>query len=261
MRYLRLYLYFIRFSVSRALEFRWDLLLRVVMDAVFYATSLAFFSVVYGHTSLIGGWNRDQIYIFICGYFLVDALFMTTFSNNLWRLPILVNHGDLDYYLTRPVSSIFFLSLRDFAVESSVNALAAGGLVAWSLARYPGELGAARIALFLAYLLAGTYLLYLVRLAFVIPVFWVHSAQGFVHVSWALTQLGERPIQIYRPWLRWTLLTVLPFGFIATVPAHVLFDGLSPTGLANLLAVAALGTVGVRAFWRSGLAAYSSASS
>jgi rhomboid protease GluP len=42
-RYLTLYLYFLRFSFSRALEFRVDFLFRVVMDVVYYAVNIAFF--------------------------------------------------------------------------------------------------------------------------------------------------------------------------------------------------------------------------
>ena len=45
---------------------------------------------------------------------VADAIHMTVFSNNMWWFPIFINRGDLDYYLIRPVSSLFFLSLRDY---------------------------------------------------------------------------------------------------------------------------------------------------
>jgi len=96
-RYLRLYLYFVRFSFSRAMEFRVDFYFRVVMDATFYAVHILFFTLLYRHTSLLGGWTLDQAYVFVCGYLLIDAINMTLFSNNLWWLPILVNRGDLEY--------------------------------------------------------------------------------------------------------------------------------------------------------------------
>ncbi len=261
MRYLRLYLHFVRFSLSRALEFRFDFYFRIVMDVVFYATNLAFFTVLYGQTRELGGWSLDQIYLFATGYFVVDALFMTIFANNVWWLPILVNKGDLDYYLVRPVSSLFFVSLRDFAANSLVNLLIAGGLLGWAIARYPQPLGAGRVAIFVALLLLGTYLLYLVRLLFCLPVFWTHSGHGLLEVSWALTLFGERPVEIYRSWLRAALLTVLPLAFVASVPVSVLFSGWTAWGLAH----AALVTLGMTALtlwlWRRALAAYASASS
>lgn len=261
MRYLRLYLHFLRFSFSRALEFRLDFFFRIVMDVVFYAVDLIFFTLLYGHTSVLGGWSLDQVYLFVCGYFLVDALHMAIFANNLWWLPIFINRGDLDYYLVRPVSSLFFLSLRDFAANSFMNVVIAAGLVTWALWRYPGELGAGAILAYLAFLLLGVFLLYLSRLTFIIPVFWLQSDRGLAEVSWAMARLGERPVQIYAGWLRWLLLTVVPMAFIASVPAYILFQGLSLRWLA-LAAVVTAGLCGFTLwFWRRAMTAYTSASS
>ena len=260
-RYFRLYLHFLRFSWSRAMEFRVDFYFRVFMDAVFYVVNIAFFSVLYRHTSFLGGWNLDQIYVFVCSYLFVDALYMTVFANNMWWLPLFINRGDVDYYLVRPVSSLFFLSLREFAANSFLNLLMAGGLVAWSVLRYPEALGVGRIALFVGFLVLGTFIMYLVRLLFVIPTFWLHSGTGLRELSWSMTDLAERPVQIYDTWLRRALLTVLPIAFIASVPTAVLFEGLTPQRL--LLSVAVTGgllTVAIW-IWHRGLTAYSSASS
>lgn len=261
MRYVRLYLYFIRFSLSRAFEFRVDFYFRVAMDCIYYAVSIAFFAVLYTRTGLVGGWTVDQAYVFACGFMFVDAVFMTVFANNLWMLPIFVNKGDLDYYLVRPVSSLFFLSLREFAANSFLNLVIAGGLVAWSLLRYPEPIGPARAAVFVLLLLDGVFVTYLLRLLFITPVFWLHSGRGLDELHFSMEKLGERPHQIYTGWLRGMLLTVVPFAFLSSVPSHVLFEGLTAARLLHIAAVTAgLFAVAVW-FWRRGLRAYSSASS
>ena len=140
-RYLRLYAHFLRFSFSRAMEFRLDFGFRIVMEGMFYALQFAFFAILYRHTALLGGWTADQAIVFVCGYFLIDAIHMTVFSNNLWWFPVFVNRGDLDYYLVRPVSTLFFMSLRDFAANSFVNLLIASGLLVWSLVRFKALFG------------------------------------------------------------------------------------------------------------------------
>lgn len=261
MRYLRLYLHFLRFSFSRAFEFRVDFFLRIVMDCVYYAVSIAFFSILYSRTGLVGGWTLDQAYVFVCGLLFVDAIHMTVYANNMWMLPQFINKGDLDYYLVRPVSSLFFLSLREFAANSFLNLLIAAGLVAWSLARYPEPLGAARVVAFLALLVNGGFVMYVLRVLFIIPVFWVHSPRGLDELHFAIEKLGERPHQIYSGWLRGLLLTVLPFGLLSSLPSHVLFDGLTIERAVNVTVVTA-GLFGVAVWlWRRGLRAYSSASS
>ena len=65
MRYLTLYAHFLRFSFSRAMEFRLNFFFRVVMDVVYYVVNLAFFTVIYQHTTLLGGWTLDQVYVFV----------------------------------------------------------------------------------------------------------------------------------------------------------------------------------------------------
>ena len=260
-RYPRLYLAFLRFSFAKAMEFRVDFYFRVVMDIVFYAVQLAFFTLIYRHTTLLGGWDLDQIYIFVCGAMWVDALHMTVFANNMWWLPIYVNRGDLDYYLVRPVSPLFFLSVREFAANSFLNLLIAGGLVAWSLARYPEALGAGRVLIFLVLLALGTFVHYLLRLLFIIPVFWLHSNRGLDEVAWPLSRLARRPHQIYPLAVRAVIVTVLPFAFTVSYPAHAFFDGLDGPTFLHLAGVTLGLFLVVVAFWRRGLRAYASASS
>jgi ABC-2 type transport system permease protein len=261
MRYLRLYLYFLRFSFSRAFEFRVDFWFRIVMDCVYYAVHLAFFAIIYARSGVVGGWTLDQTYVFVCGFLLADAIQMTVFANNLWMLPVFINRGDLDYYLVRPVSSLFFLSVREFAANSFVNVLIASGLLAWSLGRYSGHLGALQITVFLLFIVLGAFLTYLSRMLFVIPVFWLHSSRGLDELYYTMDSMAERPHQIFPRWLRWIVLSVLPLAFVSSVPSHVLFDGLTVERLVHAVLVTG-GLFGLVLYaWRRGLESYASASS
>lgn len=261
LRYLRLYLYFLRFSFSRAMEFRLDFFFRIVMDAVFYLVQIAFFSVIYRHTALLGGWTYEQVLVFACGFFMIDALHMTVFANNMWWLPHFVNKGDLDYYLVRPVSSLFFLSLRDFAANSFVNLLIAGGLLTWALLIYPDPLGAGRIMLFLLFLLNGTCLYYLIHICFLIPVFWLHSGRGLGEMFYVLEKYSERPDRIFRGYMRRLLVTALPFSLIASYPTRLLFEQITPELLLHMAGATVIGFLIVIGFWKLALRSYASASS
>ena len=260
-RYLRLYVYFLRFSFSRAMEFRTDFFFRIFMDCAFYVIHLAFFGVLYQHTQLLGGWNLDQVLIFVAGVFVSDAVQMTLFSNNQWWLPIFVNRGDLDYYLTRPVSSLYFLSLRDFAANSFFNLVVAASILFWAVTRYPGHLPATNVAVYLVLLGNGFFLWYMLRMFFIIPVFWTHSARGLDQTSWSLQEFGERPHRIYTPWVRRSLMSIFPLALMISVPTQVLFEGPSLGILVNIAGVTGV-TFGLLVwFWGRGLANYSSASS
>jgi len=260
-RYLRLYGYFLRFSFSRAMEFRFDFFFRIFMDTLWYGHHLVFFWILYRHTSLLGGWTVDQMFVFAGGVFFADAIQMTMVANNLWMLPNYVNKGDLDYYLVRPVSSLFFLSLRDFAANSFVNLLMAIGLFTWALARFPGPLGGGAVAAYVGLLLLGCLLHYCLQMIFTIPVFWLHSSGGLREIFWSLDRYTSRPHGIFTGWVRKLLVSLLPFALIVSFPTAALFGGLTWRLVAHLAGVTAAAFLLMVWIWSRGLRAYSSASS
>ena len=260
-RYIRLYAYLLRFSFSRAMEFRMDFFFRIGMDLIWNAMYLAFFTVIFLHTGMLGGWNYDQVLVFVGVLFVTDAFHMTVFSNNMWWFPIHVNKGDLDYYLVRPVSSLFFMSFKEFAANSFVNLLIACGVLTWALARYPEPIPAGMIALLVALISLGVFINYLLSMVFLIPVFWIHNADGVKTLMWNLSSTGGRPHGIYKGWVRRILTTILPYALIASYPVDGLFGGHPADTLMHMVAVAICGALVLAVFWRVGLRAYSSASS
>jgi len=260
-RYVRLYAYLLRFSFSRAMEFRVDFFFRIGMDILWNAMNIVYFTVIFLHTGMLGGWNYDQVLVFVGVLFVTDAFQMTVFSNNMWWFPIHVNKGDLDYYLVRPVSSLFFLSLKEFAANSFVNLLIACGFLTWALARYPGPIPASMIALLLLLIGLGVFINYLINVIFLIPVFWIHNADGVKTLFWNLGSTGSKPHGIYKGWTRRILVSVLPFALIASYPVEGLFGGEPAATLLHMGAVAVVGSLVLAVFWRFGLRAYSSASS
>jgi len=260
-RYLRLYACFLRFSFSRAMEFRLDFFFRIGMDTIFYAVNLTFFWLIYQHSDLFGGWDFDQALIFASGIFVGDAVHMTVFSNNTWWFPIFVNKGDLDYYLVRPVSSLFFLSLRDFAANSFVNLLLAVAILLWALLRYPEPISGERLAMYVLLMGLGMFLNYVVQMIFLIPVFWMQSATGLREIWFALERYSGRPDAIYRGWVRRVLTSILPFALLVSFPTRALFGDDLGALLLHMGVVTGAAFLVLLVLWRTGLRAYGSASS
>ena len=263
LRYLRLYALLPAVLASAsAMHFRLDFFFRVGMDLLWYCVHLGFFSVLYRHTQTLGGLSHDQVLVFVGAVFVADALTMTVFSNNLWWLPIYVNKGDLDYYLVRPVSSLFFLSLREFAANSFLNLLMAVGVLTWALVRYPDPLGPGALMLFAGMMLTGCLLSYACNMLFIIPVFWLQSPAGLRELWWSIGSFMNRPHRVYSGWLRRLFVTAIPVAFIVSYPVETLFAGTQGGRVLLHLAAVVLGLFLVMVwFWKRGLRAYASASS
>jgi len=248
------------------MEFRVDFYFRIVMDILFYVVEISFFKIIYGHVSTLGGWTENQSLVFISSFLLVDALHMSIFANNMWWMPFFINKGDLDYYLVRPVSSLFFLSVRDFAANSFINLLIAIGIFTWSLVNYSHGTPEAPItlnSLFLygALILNGTFLYYVLGMFFIIPVFWIQSDRGFRDIWYQVSQLGSRPDVIFKGWVRRILTSVFPMALIVSFPSVLFFKGFEWTTLFHVLGMSLLMFCVMVFFWRRGLRSYSSASS
>jgi ABC-2 type transport system permease protein len=235
--------------------------MRIIMDILYYAVAIAFFKIIFLHTSTLGGWGEAQMMVFVSGYCIVDAINMTLFSNNMWQLPMLINRGDLDYYLTRPVSSLFFLSLRDFAANSFVNLLITFGIFVWAIDRYPDPISTGKIVLFLLLIMNGSFIFYCLNMLANLPVFFTHSPQGFGSMVWSLMKFGERPDRIYRGLMRRILTTIVPFSLIASFPTKLLLEKFEWETLLHLVGVTAGLFCFLLWFWRIALRNYSSASS
>lgn len=261
MRYIRLYLYFLRFSFSRAMEFRIDFFFRIVMDCFFYAINIAFYQILFLHTSQLGGWNEEQAMIFVSAYIMVDALQMTIFSSNLWWFPIFVNRGDLDYYLVRPVSTLFFMSVREFAANSLCNVVIAAGIMIWAISSYSKPLAWWKVMLFIILVCNGTFLYYIMNMLFSISVFWSHSARGFDAVFRQLCLVNERPDGIFRGSVRRVFTTILPFCLMCSFPARILFEDFRWVLLVHIFVVTTILFIILQILWHISLRAYSSASS
>lgn len=260
-RYLRLYLYFLRFSFSKAMEFRVDFTFRIIMDLAFYTMQFLFFKIIYLHTPILGGWNLEEMRIFIGAFIFVDAFNMTFFANNAWWFPTYINRGELDYYLTKPISSFFFIGFREIAANSFINFLVSISLLAYLIGSSTLEFNFIKLIVFVFLLINGALLYHFLNLAFLMVVFWSHSPRGFGDLFFTAEKIMNRPDGIFHGYMRRFFLHILPFSIMASYPTRFLINENSWHLLPEIL----LTSLGVYFFvfflWKKGLKSYSSASS
>lgn len=261
MRYLKLYLYFLQFSFSKAMEFRVDFFFRVVMDINFYIMQFLFFNILYLHTPILGGWTIDEVTIFIGAYIFTDAFNMTFFANNAWWFPTSINRGDLDYYLTKPVSSFYFIGFKEIAANSFINFLIACGLLSSILIKTPITLEPLKVFIFILCLINGGLLYYMTHLLFLMSVFWSQSPRGFGDVFYATEKVMHRPDGIFKGYFRRFFLHILPFSLMASYPTRYLISENSNSILTEIILSSLLLYLVVYFVWKNGLKSYTSASS
>lgn len=260
-RYFKLYKKLITFSASKGLEFRFDFYTRILMDLIYYLVSILFFKILFLHSSNVGGWTESQTMVFVGGFLFIDAIHMTIFSNNLWQIPMLINKGELDYYLIKPVSSLFLISFRDFAFNSLINLFFSIGILIWAIFQLPVFPSYITLFIYILFLLNGAIIFYCLHMFGNLVVFWLHSSDDFRFITWQMMKFGERPDKIYYGFGRKILITLLPYGVIASFPARIILDEFDWLIIIHCLSVSVVFLCVLYFIWKKGLKNYSSASS
>jgi ABC-2 type transport system permease protein len=261
MRYLKLWLTFFRASWMADLEYRINIILRVIGEIIWYAAQLSVFEVLYLHTPAINGWDVHSMRVFMGSLFLVDVIHMILFSENIDAMWSMVRKGDLDLYLVKPINSQFMVSFRKIGTTYLINMMMVLGYVGWGISQLSRPITWVDLGLYAFLLLCGTAIYYSLRFLFCCLLVLLQDASNLHFLWYQLFRLAQRPDAIYPTPLRWIVLTVFPIGFLASVPSRVLIEGLP----LELLLAAPLIALFLLFFsnwcWEKSLLRYSSASS
>lgn len=260
MKYLRVYWVSIKNNWVREAVYRSDFLTSLIVDIVWVLVEAGLFEVIYANTTTLAGWTKPQVFFFLGIFFATDALYTVLFNRSFWMFPDLVNKGELDILLTKPIHSLFLALTRWISIAPILNIVFGVGICIY-YAEAAGFAGGAHWFLVPLWLIIGCAFQTVMRFLFVCWVFWTERGFALARMYYQLFQLATKPHTIYPAWLRWVLMTALPFAFIASVPAQTLLQGGSIQGylwaggvFSVLFGLAAL-------LWRSGLRRYVSASS
>lgn len=259
-RYWRVYRTFFVSSFARELEFRANFFAKILQNLVWIGFFILILLVVYRNTNSVAGWSRGDSFVLAGSIFLMTAVAAALFMS-LMEIPQQVRQGTLDFVITKPIDTQFWISTRRFNFDQ-VGSLFAGivmlalGLTQSHIAPAIGDWAA-----FVLLLAASLGIYYSICLMLMTTGIWLIRVDNLWVLTESLTQVSRFPLDIYGVGLQRIFTFVLPLAFIATIPASQLIRGANwpMVGLGLIWAVAFLGLS--RWFWRFALTHYTSASS
>ena len=260
-RYWRVYGACVRTCLARELEFRSNFLFSAVSTAVWAVLSIVLAGLVFGNVRDIRGWDMDRMFIVTGSFLIVESLMSALFQRNMQKLSELVNKGELDFVLTKPISSQFLVSIRylDFGdLPTAVVGLFYVGLGVQRLGLQPGPVDVALWGLMLLCALASFYALWFMTVTLVL---YTGRIENVAAVMDPVVRLARVPTDVFRGAAKPLLVYVIPVATISTLPAQALLGILDPT-MAPYQVLLALGLLWAsHRFWHFSLRRYTSASS
>jgi ABC-2 type transport system permease protein len=189
---------------------------------------IVFLYLVFAQIPDLQGWTLDQL-IFIYGFAQIPRGIDHLFTDNLWMLSYwLVIDGDFDRYMLRPMN-LFFQVISEKLQPDALGELLIGIiLVGMSLGKGILTVDAVHIVLFFVSVLAGALIYTSIKLFFSSLAFWVKQSGPFLQVAYEMADFAKYPTEIYGKVVRLLITWVIPFAFVAYLPASYFLVGRSP---------------------------------
>lgn len=259
-RYWTIYKTFFVSSFRRELEFRANFIAKTFNQLMWIGFTLLILAVIFRNTSSVAGWSQGESTILASiSFFMGGCATMLTFS--LTELPTQVRQGTLDFVVTKPVDSQFWVSTRRFNLDQLGVVVASVALLIIGLRQVGATPSAPQWFGFFILTACSQVIFYSMNLALMTTGIWFVRVENLWVLSDSVTQVSRFPIDIYSATIQRALIYGVPLAFLATAPARQLVRGFDPLWIGLGLGWAAVAAIVSRGFWRFALRHYSSASS
>lgn len=256
-RYLRVFLLFLRLSLAAEMEYRLNFLLGLLSSALTLLGSVFALTLLYQGGYQPGGWAFEEALLVLAAFTLLQGLAATLLAPNLNKIVEHVQQGTLDFVLLKPLDPQFWLSLRVFSPWGLGDFLLGLGLLLYGGGRLGLDPGG--YLFFALYWLLGALMLYSLWFLLATTSIWFVKIYNVTEVLRGLLEAGRFPASSYPALYRAFFTFVVPVAFLTTVPAEA---ALGRAGLPLWAGGLALGLfLLARGFFRLALRSYTSASS
>ena len=200
------------------LTYRVDTVVEILSDLLFQAVNLVFILVVFGHTTLLAGWSREEI-IFIYGFFLVPYALFSAFFNIYDFNERYIVKGEMDRILTRPIHSLFQIILERMELESLFGAVTGIAIMFYAGSRLGLTFHWYDPFIFVVLVLGGSLIYGSIFTMLASISFWSDSKTDFMPMMYNIGNYGRYPVDIYNGVIRFILTWILPFAFVGVYPS------------------------------------------
>lgn len=246
-------------AIAAELEYRVNFLIASFSSMANLMGSLFSLFLFYRTGYEFAGW-RWQAALLVLGLFtILQGLAATLFVPNLNRIVQYVEKGTLDFVLLKPISSQFWLSLRQLSPWGLPDMVLGTALIGYAsrlLQLAPTDLGVGVMLLAL-----GCVILYSLWFMLGATSIWFVRIYNVTEVLKGLLEAGRYPVVAYPAIYRVFFTFVIPIAFLTTIPAEAMLGRLNAIWLVAALGLAIALLWLSHQFWQFALRFYTSASS
>lgn len=218
-RYWRLYRVLIQQFLKVVMQSKVDFLMGLLGFFLTQASGIIFLYLIFQQIPTLQGWTLDQL-IFIYGFAQIPRGIDHLFTDNIWLVAWrMVINGQFDRYMLRPMNVFFQVIAEKLQPDALGEILIGTILVIVSVNKGVATITPLNILLFAVSTFAGALIYTSIKLFFASFALWIKQSGPLVQVAYEMAEFAKYPTEIYHKGIQFIITWVIPFAFVAYLPA------------------------------------------
>lgn len=256
---MKLYIKLMMQQLKCMLEYKADFIIMMIFSAFTQISGLFFIYLIFSKIPSIANWSMWEV-VFMYGMIYFTEGIVTFLFEGTWLLGQLINTGNLDRYILRPLPiGMQILSMKInpdglgkilISVCIMIKSLSMLG-IPWSLSK---------ILMLIVFIISASIIRVCLNFSANCICFWLKSSKtSLSHLIHTFSEFGKYPITIFQSGIQFVLIFIVPYAFISFFPTLYLLEK-GEGAVIGLFApiVALLWIIIARVIFRLGLRLYDS---
>ena len=249
-------------KVHGLMVFRFDFFAPFFVDGSLFLIQLLAFHAIYSNVDMIGSWGKGEMVLYIGTFSLINALNMTFFFFGVSSIPYKVRSGELDLYLSKPISPLFVLTFEKISPGSMPLVMMSICMIVYGVHMLNMKLTIIMIAGYVFWLIIMTVLYYEMEVI-------IRSISLYIVSMARMEQIEDAGIDLcmklpgiaFYGVYKVIFYLILPYGIMATLPVQSMIGEMNLRTAFYGIGIVVLFSVITAVLWKQGLKHYNSASS
>lgn len=263
LKYVKIYRILAKYSFINATVYRTSFIIQLFIEFGYSILFVILFNVIFTKVNTIGGWTYHQV-LLLTGFHIISSEFYVglVYIFNIQQLPEKIKNGEIDFVLTKPINSMFHLTLANPYFASFIAVIPGVYLVLYSLYKLNYTPTVTQIIQMIVVFLSGQIIFYSIGVISACISFKFINAVKVLNLGAdTVMKFKKYPHTMYTGFIRFIFFIILPVVFVASVPAYALMGKASALLVGAAVIIAILFLYMAIFTWNKSIRSYASASS
>ena len=261
LQYLSVYKKLIKLNFVAWLIYRGNFINSLVGSSVWGIFHFVSIIILTSKVSSVYGWTRDELIMLAASFSFMWGFFHLFFARNFEEIAEIINRGDLDRYLLKPLDSQFLLSVYYINFSGFIRTIFGSIVLIYFLVVKNSQVSIINIISFLVLTICGLILIYSIWFLLATLIIWFPRLTNLVEFLYYISGISRYPPEIVKELSVFTFIFLLPLIIFVSTPTKALLNKLFYGDVFELVFFMILLLLASRWFWKFALRYYTSASS